>query len=211
MNEQPTGDGVNHARFLIDGPEGERVAVSRAEQVSWLKERHPLARFGHMRTWDIGACVGQFGKALLDAELIFREDYLGWEPFRDQYEPHVTGADVMFPHVVVQPAEAMGEFVFRKPEPKFDLIAFNHVLEHLDDPLEALDLAEVALRNRDARIMVAVPHSDDQWAWAEEGHLWMFNDVTLARVADRAGLSVKDSRVVSFAPGRKELWMMLGR
>jgi SAM-dependent methyltransferase len=82
----------------------------------------------------------------------------------------------------------------------FDLITFWHVLEHLEDPLGALRRAASMLAPGGA-VVVGVPNvaswqarfASTRWLHLDvPRHRWHFSVPTLGRLAERAGLSLRD-------------------
>jgi 2-polyprenyl-3-methyl-5-hydroxy-6-metoxy-1,4-benzoquinol methylase len=75
---------------------------------------------------------------------------------------------------------------------RFDLIVFRHVLEHLLDPIEVLKKVNAALAPGGV-VYIAVPdmmHPDGSLAnfWYRCVHTYYYSEMTLSRIAARAGL-----------------------
>lgn len=95
---------------------------------------------------------------------------------------------------------------------EFDLAYACHVWEHLVDPIATTRAATDLLRGRSGYLLIVVPTfrraQTNAWACFTAPHTYMFTDVSLASVFDRAGLEVVATQ---FAAGAdSELWM-LGR
>jgi SAM-dependent methyltransferase len=82
---------------------------------------------------------------------------------------------------------------------QFDVVRLNHVLEHVDDPVEALRALR-PLVARDGRLVIAVPNTESPVAqlygrdWHNldaPRHVWDFNPASLRRAFDAAGYSVE--------------------
>lgn len=88
---------------------------------------------------------------------------------------------------------------------RFDLIVFRHVLEHLLDPVEVLQKVHQALTPQGV-VYIAVPdmmHPDGSLAdfWYRCVHTYYYSEITLSRIAVRAGL---EPRVIRSEDS--ELW-----
>jgi SAM-dependent methyltransferase len=180
-----------------------RPKASLGERVGALN-RELLVRFGPYRTvWrrkpgrllDVGCGTG-------DLAAVFGRH--GWhacgiEPSK-QAAQHARGAGVEV--VIGTLADAPWE------EGSFDAIIFNHSLEHIDDPVEALARAGRLLRPGGV-LTIAVPNFGS-WhrrafgsAWFQldlPRHLQHFDRDSLAGVVRRAGLRPVSSSAVSMRP-----------
>lgn len=135
----------------------------------------------------MGAGIGEYVANLAD---------LGWDA---QGVELASGA--------VETAASLGRLVrqgtifspFLEEEERFDLVTLWHVLEHLPDPVAALERARALLRPG-GRLMLAVPNWQSAlrprvgsawWALEVPRHLWHFEPDTLQAVLERAGFEVE--------------------
>lgn len=104
----------------------------------------------------------------------------------------------------------------------FDLITLFHVLEHIQDPLALLAVLKEKLRPG-GELIIEVPNANDAlltlyrcksfmaftyWSC----HLYLFNASTLATLASKAGLRIKNLRHIQRYPLANHLhWLALGR
>jgi 2-polyprenyl-3-methyl-5-hydroxy-6-metoxy-1,4-benzoquinol methylase len=81
---------------------------------------------------------------------------------------------------------------------EYDLIVFNHVLEHLIDPFTVLKEARKLL-SPDGLCFVAVPNAfsldawiyGDKWAWVDPiGHIHNWSSTSLRRTIDNSGFQI---------------------
>ena len=158
-------------------------------QMSWLERFVPA---GRRRLLDVGCGAGAFIRFATER---------GWV---------VDGTDV----VVTDGARATGARLWEGQLPviefgvcRFDVVRFNHVLEHTQDPLAELRRAR-SLLTTNGLLHVGVPNVAGfsirlkSWQsrlhlksklWKHYGalhHLWFFTPRTLARLADAAGFNV---------------------
>lgn len=104
---------------------------------------------------------------------------------------------------------------------KFDIITLFHVLEHLEDPLFYLEKFKEHL-NEDGMILVEVPNADDALlslynssAFADftywHCHIYLYNNETLKRLAQKAGLRVKFMQQIQRYPLANHLYWLTQR
>jgi SAM-dependent methyltransferase len=80
----------------------------------------------------------------------------------------------------------------RGAEGKYDLIVMNHVLEHMDDPLEALGGVKDIIRE-DGFFFAEVPNIDLSYIELSQfqlAHKWYFDRVNFADLLERSGFEV---------------------
>jgi SAM-dependent methyltransferase len=151
------------------------------------------------RILDVGAGTGEILARLRDAGY---RDVTGVDPFLPGEEERAVGVRII---------QAELETLARDGrEGPFDVIMFNHSLEHVPDPEAALRAAR-ALLAPGGRVLVRVPVADCL-AWKRYGtawvqidaprHLFIFSREGLSAVASRAGLKLEairdDSTEVQF-------------
>lgn len=109
----------------------------------------------------------------------------------------------------------------RLPESGFDLIVFNHVLEHMDDPISILKKAKKLLKN-DGIVFIDVPNfggisakvRGPLWRYIlPEEHKWHFTHNSLTRILGKVGFEVVYSQTHSgiwdYGSPIHELWESL--
>lgn len=101
---------------------------------------------------------------------------------------------------------------------QFDVITLFHVLEHLDAPLDYLEKIRQHL-TPDGMILIEVPNAEDALlslyhseAFADftywHCHVYLYNNMTLRRLAEKAGLKVKFMRQVQRYPLANHLYWL---
>lgn len=89
----------------------------------------------------------------------------------------------------------------------YDLVVYNHVLEHTVAPLQELFYARE--RQLDGQhLFIAVPDATAPWAWEYDGHLWLFNRHTLTRLLTTASYEVVAWENRCFRRDCVELWVV---
>lgn len=87
-------------------------------------------------------------------------------------------------------------------EESFDFVSLNHVLEHVEDPCATLKQLGSWL-NPDGYLVVEVPNVEATYHAPQNryhvGHLYNFNPATLESLGTKAGLTVRDSKLVTAA------------
>jgi len=89
----------------------------------------------------------------------------------------------------------------------FDVIIYNHVLEHIQEPDLEIYWVEAILKPG-GLLFIAVPDASSPWAWEFESHVNLFNKEILERMLIRHGFIINDFFYVTFRDDKKELWMM---
>lgn len=92
----------------------------------------------------------------------------------------------------------------------FDFAYSCHVWEHLADPVEATSAVHEVLADREGYFLIVVPTFRKAktlaWACFTAPHTYMWTDVSLGNLLERAGFEVIDHRYAAAADS--ELWML---
>lgn len=144
---------------------------------------------GHMRVVDLGCGT---------AEFIYELHKLGhevWGVDSDKIDIELAGKWFGLEHLY---ASATADFLARPDLPKFDVVTFFEVLEHLDDPLDFMRRA-AGLLKPGGRIIMSVPSRERMWSdsyhWDfPPHHISRWNAGALKRLAEKAGLEVLSVR-----------------
>jgi SAM-dependent methyltransferase len=190
-------------RWVADPPEGNELAAlystgfyepgpARANRViEWGHEFNNAFRLRELRglrrgrLLDIGSGRGRFLAAASAA---------GWDAMGIEFEPGLArmATDRYGVEVVV------GDAVSAAIEGPFDVVTMWHVLEHLPDPLAAVERARELL-GPEGRLIISVPNNDswqarfggDDWLHLDiPRHIYHFTPDSLTRLVGRAGLQV---------------------
>lgn len=175
---------------IMSLPDGDSDNKLRVERVtSFLEER------GHepeqTAVLDVGSGLAVFGAELKRKG--FRCECLEPDPVAAQHAVEHAGADAS--HAV--------SFEEYEPERRFHLVAFNKVLEHVDDPVGMLRRAQECLRE-DGVVYVELPDGDaalrnggavDREEFYIE-HETVFGPRSIRLLLDRAGFSVLEHDTV---------------
>lgn len=86
----------------------------------------------------------------------------------------------------------------------FDLIVFNHSLEHLDNPYGLLEKARSLLKPT-GHIFLGLPDCGFEWAY-REGHTSLWNDKFTLVTLERTGFKPIDLQHRCFRDSNVELW-----
>lgn len=93
-----------------------------------------------------------------------------------------------------------GSIMDLPPDPSYDVITLNHVIEHVPDPISLLAECKKRLTPTTGRLMIMTPNLDSLghrwfgrfWRGLEiPRHLTLFSSAALKKCASRAGLTVK--------------------
>ncbi len=151
---------------------------------------------------DFGSGAGGF--ALLAKEIASSISVI--EPEK-RYTDHYKNHDIS----VYENIEALGE-------KKFDLITAFHVIEHLKDPIEILQNLAMHL-TPSGKLIIEVPNSEDALLTLYKSeafsqftywscHLYLFNQSTLARLAQKSKLSIMGIKHVQRYPISNHLYWL---
>jgi SAM-dependent methyltransferase len=94
---------------------------------------------------------------------------------------------------------------------RFDVVIYNHVLEHIENPSVEIDDVSLLMKTG-SLLFIAVPDASAPWAWEYEGHVSLFNKEILGRMLERCDFTINESFYVTFRKDdkgndKKELWM----
>lgn len=146
----------------------------------------PLTRFKTPGTLlDVGCGSGMF--------MALAREY-GWTTYGTEIAPHcVTYAREELGLEVYQ-----GDLADLNLAQRFDVVALNHVLEHVADPVALVMAARAQLRD-DGLLYAGVPNHrcfDARWqrldweGWALPWHFYHYTSATLRRLLERCGFQV---------------------
>lgn len=89
----------------------------------------------------------------------------------------------------------------------YDLIVYNHVLEHCIDYKEQLD-ASVKRIMAGGYLFIAVPEGNSPWAYEYEGHVVRFTQDKLVETLQDALMTVVETFHVRFREDKEEIWAL---
>jgi hypothetical protein len=135
---------------------------------------------------DVGSGLGVFPFAMREAG--FKSTALDPDATACQHMRIDLGLDVI-----------EGDFFAVQAEPRFHLVTFNKVLEHVVDPISMLRRAKEFLAGKDSFVYVELPDGelagkDDLGKGREEffiDHLHVFSFASMAILAEKAGFEVR--------------------
>jgi SAM-dependent methyltransferase len=166
-------------RVLVQGQEGpsekdRRVQAGRARHLVAFCKPHIEAVSAHL---DIGSSAGSLMKAVKDA---YRCASMGVEP-GDAYREFSRQRSL-------QTVAALGELGAER-RASFDLISMSHMLEHIPDPVQYLEMLRRDWLTPDGFILVEVPNPFGHQSY-ELAHLLAFSPRTLKQTLQAAGFDV---------------------
>lgn len=91
---------------------------------------------------------------------------------------------------------------------RYDLIIYNHVLEHIKTPYEEIQKAASCLK-KGGSIFVACPTIKDAWAWELQGHYCLLNYEIVKKIAEFANLSIVEYSTHCLRADHEEQWIIL--
>jgi SAM-dependent methyltransferase len=197
--DPPTGSGglyAQPAKRRLGGVVGSVLAVGIQEQLRLLGPLEPRSRI-----LDLGAGDGRLAVALAGAG----HRVTAVEPFRAV--PAAPGLTVV--------RESVRELEL--PEHSFGAAILWHVLEHLEEPLAALERVRQALVPG-GRVLVGVPNlsslqarlGGERWFHLDlQRHVVHFTPVGLVTLLERAGFADLRQRAVLVDQGMAGMWMTL--
>lgn len=176
----------NRYYYFAEGLIGRLLARARPCPTNHLS-RHVRLRHD-MAILEIGCGTGELLHEIADLGI---RRVVGIDPFVPNDIAYKNGARVL--------KAAISDLPQRLGEEKFDLIMFNHALEHSPTPLEDLSRATRFLRP-DGEILIRVPLPGSEiarqygihwWSLDAPRHIYLFSVKGMALIADRCGLRVK--------------------
>ena len=123
-------------------------------------------------------------------------------------DPYPVPEDQM--HIVPM---AFNECTIYEVDELFELIVYNHVLEHIKRDYDEIEQAATRLVPG-GYLFIAVPSSDSEnteWLSGVEPHVHIYDPNTLKRIARHAGLKVVSAVFMELEKGRREIWMTARR
>lgn len=176
----------NRYYYFSQGLIGWLLAKVRPCPVNHLSRHVKLRR--DMAVLEIGCGTGELLHEIADLGL---RHVVGIDPFVPQDISYKNGARVL--------KAGIDDLAGRVGEEKFDLIMFNHSLEHSPTPLK--DLIKVAkFLRHDGEILVRLPvsgsdiaksYGEHWWSLDAPRHIYLFSAKSMALVARKCGLRVK--------------------
>lgn len=88
---------------------------------------------------------------------------------------------------------------------QYDLIIFNHTLEHMENTHNILKEVRTKL-NENGLLFINVPIGE--WAYDIEGHIVLFNQEILERLLTNYGFKIVEVSTHCFRDNKVELWVM---
>ena len=187
--------------FYEPGPERANGVVELYHHVDNTFRMRELRGLRPGRLLDVGSGRGRFLAAA---------STIGWDAVGIEFEPGLAAmaSDRYGVEVVV------GDAVSAPVEGPFDVITMWHALEHLPDPLAALERARELLAPG-GRLVISVPNNDswqarlggDDWLHLDiPRHLYHFTPGSLTRLVERAGGDVV--RLSYLYPGMEVLGVL---
>lgn len=176
----------NEFYYFGTGLIGRLLARARPCPVNHLSNHVKLRR--DMSVLEVGCGTGELLHEIADLGI---RKVIGIDPFVPQDISYRNGAQVF--------KASISELDQRVGSDRFDLIMFNHSLEHSPTPFE--DLAHVAkFLKWDGEILIRLPVSGSEiekrygqywWALDAPRHIYLFSTKSMPLLAQKCGLSVK--------------------
>lgn len=175
----------SNAQYIHDEPE---LGPIRPNLPHIRRRVRDILRFKNPpgKALDVGCGVGELSLALHET---------GFDCWGMDMKPRsISHLQTRFPHVTWRRA-TISEMTHAQE--RFDVITLYHVLEHIQDPLEALASVK-ALANPGALIAIEVPNAAGwrarlkgrAWDYYKVDHVNYFRPSDLRRLADGCGLSI---------------------
>jgi 2-polyprenyl-3-methyl-5-hydroxy-6-metoxy-1,4-benzoquinol methylase len=147
---------------------------------------------GRITVADVGAGHGAIAEWLdrLAGGRVVRYDFVEPDAANRQF---ILGRATRFPVAAFDGVTALGA--------DYDLIFLNHVLEHIADPVEFVDILRGRLRPG-GLLYVETPHSDYRFKDDVFPHTLFFTQSAFARLAARVGMDLIECAAFGAYPGR---------
>lgn len=97
--------------------------------------------------------------------------------------------------------------IFGENDDYYDMIIYNHVLEHIWKFYEEIEAASKKVKNG-GFLFIACPCSDMQWAYEYKSHVVLFNETILRRLVERHGFEVVEYSKHCFREDKVEQWLV---
>lgn len=151
--------------------------------------------FEPKRILDVGCSEGKFGEKLKE-----KFDCIVWgvEPVKSAYAEASKRLDKVF--------NGTFDNTLSLGDNKFDLICFNDVLEHMEDPWSALNMTR-SLLEKDGKVLASIPNFfyfyefiplllSQDWQYKSSGtmdktHLRFFTKKSIVRLFDESGFKIE--------------------
>lgn len=90
----------------------------------------------------------------------------------------------------------------------YDMIVYNHVLEHIEDIYGEIRRAIKSIKD-DGYLFIACPDASSPWAYELDAHISMINRYTIKKFCDMFDLKLIEQSYHCFRDNRLEIWNML--
>lgn len=180
MNQISSDHPLFHKDHLLDAVEAQRVR-RYIDIVGGFLNSMPVV-FSDIL--DVGASDGRLGNSFRNA------NYIAIDPIPDA------------PGVV---AKTLFQYNTENVFDSFDLIVFNHVLEHIPNYEQEVSLAAAMLR-RGGLMFIATPEASSPWAYDLDAHYNLFNLQTTKKMVERQGLNCVEQLTLTLRQDRTEIW-----
>jgi ubiquinone/menaquinone biosynthesis C-methylase UbiE len=93
--------------------------------------------------------------------------------------------------------------IFSQESNTFNVILYNHVLEHIMNI--GTELIEIVRTLKpQGKLIINVPDCSSEWAWKEDGHYILFNQFTLQKLLEHHGFEVQETFKIIFREQKVE-------
>lgn len=94
-----------------------------------------------------------------------------------------------------------------EPNNVYDLIIYNHVLEHIHKSYDELEKAVACLKPK-GYLFIACPYYTAPWAYEPEDHIQLYNEHILRRQLESVGMTVVEYSKHCFREDKVEQWIV---
>ncbi len=98
--------------------------------------------------------------------------------------------------------------IFDMPLDYYDMIVYNHVLEHIEDIYGEIRRAIQSLK-QNGYLFIACPDASSEWAYNLDAHISMINKYTIDKFCKKFNLSLIEQSYHCFRDNRIEIWNVL--